>query len=256
MVEPQPSKLKMRVRFPSPAPYPSFEKDIPMKPCFLKSLVAFVCLFAVVSCTGTENGISPEVANYKISEITVRFTPDAVVVWPQKGAEFAASQGHTRPQPSVTENDVNAAPQSEKDPFYEVQKTPEALEYVKTAAIPVVRNVLSSQVSSSLKGSKAARLEVVLDLLDVTTGAERVVLRTDSGMRGRAYLLDAQTNALIAEQQFFVEEKALKATGNIGIIVALAVNTIDAADGQRLEKLVTNFGARINVWLTSYKKQS
>lgn len=100
-------------------------------------------------------------------------------------------------------------------------------------------------------GEKPVRMIVSIRALSVASNAGRVLASSDSVAVFSVRLEEIKTKALIAEQERIVAiEEAMKGSGNIGIIIAITSNIIDASNNNRVDKLVDASLLRLDRWLT------
>ena len=123
-------------------------------------------------------------------------------------------------------------------------------EEVGARVVQRVRSLVELTVPSSFRGERPVRLSVAIDAIDVASGAGRVLVQSDSYMRGNVSIHDAQTGELLQSTRIVGKDEATKVGGNLGFVVSLVANAASAADEDRVEKLSEDFANQISSWLT------
>lgn len=127
-------------------------------------------------------------------------------------------------------------------------KTPEQQVAIVTAAL---RKVAARDLTGYPGGSTPARLVITLQQADLASEQGRVILSSDSWIRGTVRLEDIKTGRLIAQDpRIMGQNRAVKGDG-LGIVVAMAINAAMTKSQEHLaEKLAEDFTANTKSWLT------
>lgn len=171
----------------------------------------------LAGCGQTSTGAGPEAANYTIAGVDVAVAPDAVF-------SFVSLDGLTDAQQG---------------------------EMMKAE----LRRVVYARVGGHVGRPKQARLELILRLVDVASGAGRVLGASDSTIVADVRLTDAVDKHVVAfRANLRADEQGMKASGSIGMIpvgsiVSLAVN---ASNADKTYTLVAEaFAKQVEVWLAA-----
>jgi hypothetical protein len=117
------------------------------------------------------------------------------------------------------------------------------------AVAATVRKSLIANVMGKPGGSEKARLRVTLTGLWVGSSAGRV-LGTGSRLSGSVRLESLGTGELIANLGTIeATDAAVRGSGNIGLVIALAANVVTAASQDRIETISNAFAENVQTAL-------
>ena len=104
-------------------------------------------------------------------------------------------------------------------------------------------------LGSSFSGERPVRMSVHVDEMNIASGAGRALLGSESYIGAKVSVLDATTRKVIAERHFREREKDVSFTGNLGILVEITKNVIDAGSNDMLDDAVREFAESVKDWL-------
>lgn len=104
-------------------------------------------------------------------------------------------------------------------------------------------------LGSSFSGERPVRMSVHVTEMNIASGAGRALLGSESFIGAKVSVQDAATRKVIAERHFREREKDVSFTGNIGILVEIAKNVVDAGSNDMLDDAVREFAEAVKVWL-------
>lgn len=110
---------------------------------------------------------------------------------------------------------------------------------------------LTESLAPALSGKRPAEVLVRVDEMDIASEAGRALSGSQSFIGARVRILDAANGETIAERHFKESEKQHSFTGNIGILVEITKNLVDAAQNDMLEDAVQDFAEAVRTWLES-----
>ena len=116
---------------------------------------------------------------------------------------------------------------------------------------------LAAELVRPKSPKRQARLEVVLDQVDMSSGIGRALLKSESKIGGYAFLTDKRTKAQIARlDALYVDDDSMRVYGggggNIGTVLALgalAANAAQSGDNTRIDSVVGPFTTQLKAWL-------
>jgi hypothetical protein len=124
---------------------------------------------------------------------------------------------------------------------------------------------LASEVIPIKSQKKPARLEVVLDKIDMSSalGRSLLTLGGNSQIGGDLILKDKRTGAVIATRPaFYVDDDSMKVRGGgngsaalVVAAVAITANAVQSSDDDRIDSVVTPFTAKVRLWLGQQPKE-
>ena len=97
---------------------------------------------------------------------------------------------------------------------------------------------------------KPAKLRVEVQSVHVTHAFLRSMAGGDSHMSAQLTLIDRANGAVIDARRVFVMERAAQVSGNIGLLIGFAFNTLDALANDQFEQLYEKFKTELGNWLT------
>ena len=109
-------------------------------------MTALGIVLALAGCVTTaENSLSQnDIANMKLTGVTVSFAPEAGVQWEDGIRAYATAKAITDDQIATATN------------------TPEGKAYVQTMLAPVIKTGVTKSLTGQLNGSRPVRLDVVV----------------------------------------------------------------------------------------------
>lgn len=179
----------------------------------LKALAVTVLCILMAACQTTDPRLADALRGTRITEVRVEATPDVGTGLPM----------------------ING-------------KTPQEQVAIVTAAL---HRVASRDLVGYPGGSTPARLVITLQNADLASEQGRVILSSDSWIRGTVRLEDVKTGRLIAQNpRIMGQNRAVKGDG-LGIVVAMAINAAMTKSQEHLaEKLAVDFTKNAKHWLT------
>lgn len=114
-----------------------------------------------------------------------------------------------------------------------------------------LKSAMIQTLADSFPGSKPVQLLVHVDEMNIASGAGRALLGNRSYVGARVQIVDPSARRTIAERHFREQEKDLTFTGNIGILVEITKNVIDAGTNDMVEDAAQEFADRVKAWLDS-----
>lgn len=149
---------------------------------------------------------------------------------------------------TVTQIRVETAPDVSMGGFDRTHPDPQL-----PAVVHALDNSLNREVRGVPGGKNAGRLIVTLHVVDVSSKAGRIIAGNDSYISGTVRLEDAKTGRLIAEaQNIRGEDKGIRGDGEIGIVIAMAINAAQVAEKEDAlaQRLSDAFSRNVKAWLT------
>ena len=112
-----------------------------------------------------------------------------------------------------------------------------------------LETVMYRTLGSSFSGEQPVHISVHVDEMNIASGAGRALLGSESYIGANVRVLDATTRQVIAERYFREQEKDISFTGNLGILVEITKNVIDAGSNDMLDEAAQEFAESVKVWL-------
>ena len=112
-----------------------------------------------------------------------------------------------------------------------------------------LESVMYRTLGSSFSGERPAHMSVHVNEMNIASDAGRALLGSESYIGAKVRVLDATSHKVIAERYFREREKDVSFTGNIGILVEITKNVIDAGSNDMLDEAVREFAESVKVWL-------
>jgi Family of unknown function (DUF6778) len=183
---------------------------------------------ALAGCVTTENSLSAsDIANMKLTGVTVSYAPDAVVVWDDGIRAYAASKGIVEDMATAT-------------------NTPEGKAYVRNQLASRVKSDVEQQMAGQLAGNRPVRLDIVVHSFTIASAVQRIVIGGGHGMSADANLVDAKTGAVIISHPKLMASVPA-AGGLVGTAVQAAVEA--AAKIDSTDTVANKWGATYRDWL-------
>jgi hypothetical protein len=192
-------------------------------------MTALGIALALAGCVTTaENSLSQnDIANMKLTGVTVSFAPDAGVQWEDGIRAYATAKAITDDQIATATN------------------TAEGKAYVQTMLAPVIKTGVTKSLTGQLNGSRPVRLHVVVKSFALSSAVQRILIGGGRGIAD-ANLVDARTGAVIVA---YPELRAAAYAGQ-GIVGTAVQAAIDNASEQSVaEKLAVRYGELYRRWL-------
>lgn len=170
-------------------------------------------VFALASCTTTDKRLVEALKGTSVSEVRVETAPDV-----RRSNLFKSG----KPDPQLS------------------------------AVVSALKSKMGQELVGLPGGPVRGRLVVTLNLVDVSSDGERILVGGDSSIEGTVRLENAATGALIAvEPRVRAQDNGVKG-GGLGVIVAVAVNaaTISGQKDALASRLATSFTKEVKAWLT------
>jgi hypothetical protein len=186
-------------------------------------------VLALAGCVTTENSLSQsDIANMKLTGVTVSFAPDAGVQWEDGIRAYATAKAITDDQIATAAN------------------TPEGKAYVLGLLGPRIKAGVEQAMAGGLVGTRPVRLELVVKSFAIASAVQRILIGGGRGMAADANLVDARTGAVIIA---YPNLSAIVPTGQ-GIVGTAVQAAIDNASAQSpAEKLIALYGQNYRDWL-------
>ncbi len=184
---------------------------------------------ALAGCVTVENSLSEaDVADMKLTAVSVNVDPNALIIWEDGARAYAAVKG-------VPDDQIMG-----------FARTPEARTYVRNALAARVKTGVERVMAGTLIGRRPVRLEVTVRRFEIAGPLMSILIGGDRGMTADATLVDARTGAVIITSP--KESIALPAgSGLIGTAVQAAVD--NASDQSVTDKVIGTFGQDYRRWL-------
>lgn len=179
----------------------------------LKALAITALCLVMAACQTTDPRLAEALRGTRVAEIRVEATPDVGTGLPM----------------------IN-------------RKTPEQQVAIVVSAL---QKVASRDLRGHPGGAIPARLVITLQQADLASEQGRVILSSDSWIRGTVRLEDIKTGRLIAQNPRITgQNRGVKGDG-LGIVVAMAINAAMTKSQEQLaELLAADFTANTKKWLT------
>jgi len=192
-------------------------------------LAALAVALAVAGCVTVDNSLSEaDVADMKLTAVSVNVDPGAMIIWEDGLRAYAAAKG-------VPDDQIMG-----------IAKTPDARSYVRNALAARVKAGVERVMAGTLIGRRPVRLEVTVRNFEIAGPLMSILIGGGRGMTADATLVDARTGAVIITSP--KESIALPAgSGLIGTALQAAVD--NASDQSVTDKVVETFGKDYRRWL-------
>ena len=195
----------------------------------LARLAALGATLVLAGCVTAENSLSQnDIAEMKLTGVTVSFAPDAFIQYEDGIRAYAISKAIPDDQIATATN------------------TPEGKAYVNNMLGPQIKAEIEKVMAGQLVGSRPVRLEVVVKNFALPSAVQRILIGGHRGMTADANLVDARTGAVILSNR---DLTTTTYTGQ-GIVGAAIQAGVDSASDQSVvEKLVSGYGESYRDWL-------
>jgi hypothetical protein len=171
-------------------------------------LAAVAGALALTGCVTVENSLGAnDVANMKLTGVSVAYAPDASIQWDDGIRAYAASKGIVDDMATAT-------------------NTPEGKAYVRNMLASRIKAGVERTMAGELGGTRPVRLELAVHNFTISSAVQRIVVGGGHGMNADARLVDARTGAVII------------AHPNLGAMVAAGQGLL----GTAVEAAITNGG--------------
>jgi hypothetical protein len=184
---------------------------------------------ALAGCVTTENSLTQnDIANMKLTDVSVSFAPDAYVQWDDGIRAYATAK-------AIPDDQIAAA-----------TNTPEAKAYAQNLLASRIKSGVEKAMAGQLNGSRPVRLNVVVRTFTITSAIQRAVLGGGHGMTADANLVDARTGAAIMNHP----KLSVVLVAGQGVLGAAVQAAIDSASAESTtDKVVSRYGDSYREWL-------
>ena len=110
---------------------------------------------------------------------------------------------------------------------------------------------LVAGIAPLFSGKMPARVLVHVDEMNIASGIGRALLGSSSFIGAQVSIVDVSTGEILLEKHFREQEKDVSFSGNIGGLIELTKNVVDAAVNDRVEEATREFAERVRKWLDS-----
>ncbi len=112
-----------------------------------------------------------------------------------------------------------------------------------------LEGVMTRTLAVSFPGGNPVQMLVHVDEMNIASGAGRAILGNRSYVGARVQIVDPSIQRTIAERHFREQEKDVSFSGNIGLLVEITKNVIDAGTNDMVEDAAQEFADRVKEWL-------
>ena len=112
-----------------------------------------------------------------------------------------------------------------------------------------LETVMTETVGPSFSGKVPALVLVHVDEMNIASGVGRAILGSPSFIGARVTVVGVFTKKVISERHFREQEKDVSFSGNLGGLIELTKNIIDATTNDRVEEAAREFAERVKRWL-------
>jgi hypothetical protein len=196
----------------------------------LARLVMLGAALGLAGCVTAENPLTQnDIANMKLTGVTVSFSPSAAIWWEEGERAYAGQKAMS---------DAQVA---------DARRTPEYRAYVGSLLAPKIKEGVEQAMAGQLIGARPVRLDIVVKDFTVPSAAFRILIGGNPQMSAAATLVDARTGAVIISNPD-LQVSVLGPGGLVGVAMQAA---IDNARHETTEgKLAANYGQAYRQWLT------
>jgi hypothetical protein len=180
-------------------------------------------------CKTAENSLRREdVASLKLTGVTVRYKPDASIMWEDAVRAYATAKG-------IPDHELA-----------EASTSPQARAYMQSFLADRIKGTLQRNLAPKLAGTRPVRLEIVVRNFTVASAVQRIVIGGSHLMVADAVLVDARTNATIVSYP----DLAASAAAGQGVLGTAVQAAIEAGQGvQTADRILTNYSESYSNWL-------
>ena len=180
-------------------------------------------------CKTAENSLRREdVASLKLTGVTVRYKPDASIMWEDAVRAYATASHIV------------------DDKLAEASTSPQAKAYMHKYLADRIKSTLERNLSPKLAGTRPVRLEVVVLNFTVASAVQRILIGGSHMMVADAVLVDARTNAIIVSYP----DLAASAAAGQGVLGTAVTAAVEAGQGVTpADRILTNYADSYSGWL-------
>jgi hypothetical protein len=180
-------------------------------------------------CKTAENSLRREdVASFKLTGVTVRYKPDASIMWEDAVRAYATASHIV------------------DDKLAEASTSPQAKAYMQKYLADRIKSTLERNLSPKLAGTRPVRLEVVVLNFTVASAVQRILIGGSHMMVADAVLVDARTNAIIVSYT----DLAASAAAGQGVLGTAVTAAVEAGQGVTpADRILTNYADGYSGWL-------
>jgi hypothetical protein len=180
-------------------------------------------------CKTAENSLRREdVASFKLTGVTVRYKPDASIMWEDAVRAYATASHIV------------------DDKLAEASTSPQAKAYMQKYLADRIKSTLERNLSPKLAGTRPVRLEVVVLNFTVASAVQRILIGGSHMMVADAVLVDARTNAIIVSYP----DLAASAAAGQGVLGTAVTAAVEAGQGVTpADRILTNYADGYSGWL-------
>ena len=183
----------------------------------------------MAGCKTAENSLRREdVASFKLTGVTVRYKPDASIMWEDAVRAYATAS-----------NVVD-------DKLAEASTSPQAKAYMQKFLADRIKGTLERNLSPKLAGTRPVRLEVSVRTFTVASAVQRILIGGTHMMIADAVLVDARTNATIVSYP----DLAASAAAGQGVLGTAITAAVEAGQGVTpADRILINYADSYSGWL-------
>jgi hypothetical protein len=183
----------------------------------------------VAGCKTVENALRREdVASFKLTGVTVRYKPDADIMWEDAVRAYATAQG-------IPDHELAQASTS-----------PQAKAYAQKFLADRAKGTLERSLAPKLAGTRPVRLEVAVRTFQVASAVQRIIIGGTHMMIADAVLVDARTNAILVSYP----DLAASAAAGQGVLGTAVTAAIEAGQGvTAADRILINYSENYAGWL-------
>ena len=195
----------------------------------LARIAALGGLLALAGCVTAENSLSQsDIADMKLTGVTVSLAPDARIQWEEAVRAYGVSK-------SLMDDQMMAA-----------SETPEGRAYIHAMLAPRIKTGLEQQLSRQLAGTRPVRLEITVKTFALASAATRIFIGGGRGMSADATLVDARTGKVLLVNPGL---SAALVTGQ-GIVGTMVQAAVDSNSTQSpADKVIARYAEVYRNWL-------
>jgi hypothetical protein len=183
----------------------------------------------VAGCKTVENALRREdVASFKLTGVTVRYKPDADIMWEDAVRAYATAQG-------IPDHELAQASTS-----------PQAKAHAQKFLADHIKRTLERNLAPKLAGTRPVRLEVAVRTFTVASAVQRILIGGTHMMIADAVLVDARTNAILVSYP----DLAASAAAGQGVLGTAITAAVEAGQGvTAADRIVINYAENYAGWL-------
>jgi hypothetical protein len=181
-------------------------------------LPAIALALALSACAGARNSLDQDqIQSLRYTDTVVTYGPDASIWWGDGERAYAVSKG-------VAQTESEA-----------LGKTPEGQAYLRGQITSKIKAAMGRHLAVSLKGSRPARVEVVVKNVRIASAVQRILIGGSYIVMGEVTLVDSRNGAVIDSRPV-----AASAVAGQGVVQVIAENAF--AGGDPIDRVIDNFG--------------